>query len=189
MDAVQERPLGRTTLVEVVDLMVAHYSAIGLGPALKISRNSRMDHRDRDDLVISKMNAAQAALGNRSGIGQRRATDSDNSEQTCGGILDGLLHVLAKVTHPGGLGVQADRRSCVRGSVSQANCRDIGGRYHEFNRIGSGYKISINEGGHRRAKHDGGYLPIPAPARRRKYTPNNILMFNVLRREDSEERL
>jgi hypothetical protein len=111
--------------VEIVDLMVTHYSAVRLRPTLRIScfqRNSRMDHRDRDDLVISKMNAAQAALGNRSGIGQRRPTDSDNSEQTCGGILDGLLHVLAKVTHPGGLGVRADRRSYVRGSVSQANC-------------------------------------------------------------------
>lgn len=136
--------------MEVVDLMVAHYSAVGLRPTLRISRfqrNSRMDHRDRDDLVISKLNAAQAAPGNRSGIGQRRPTDSDNSEQTCGGIMDGLLHVLAKVTHPGRLGVQTDRRSRVRGSMSQANCRDIGGRYREFDRIGSGYKISINEGG------------------------------------------
>jgi hypothetical protein len=146
MYAVQERSLSKTILVEVVDLMVAHYSAVGLRPTLRISSNCRMDHRDRDDLVISKMDTAQAALGNRSGIGQRRPTDSDNSEQTCGGIVDGLLHVLAKVTHPGGLGVRADRRSCVRGSVSQANCRDIGGRYGEFNRIGSGYKISISEG-------------------------------------------
>jgi hypothetical protein len=156
MDAVQERSLRRTILVEVVDLMVAHYSAVGLRPTLRISsfqRNSRMDHRNRDDLVISKMNAAQAALGNRSGVGQRRPTDSDNSEQTCGGILNGLLHVLAKVTHPGGLGVRADRRSCVRGRVSQANCRDIGGRYREFNRIGSGYKILINEGDHTEVLH------------------------------------
>jgi hypothetical protein len=140
MDAVQERSLSRSILVEVVDLMMAHYSAVGLRPTLRISRfqcDSRMDHRDRDDLVVSKMNAAQAALGNRSGIGQRRPTDSDNSEQTCGGTLDGLLHVLAKVTHPRGLSIWADRRTCVRGSVSQANCRDIGGRYREFNRIGS----------------------------------------------------
>jgi len=141
MDAVQEWSLRRTILVEVV--------SVGLRPTLKISRDSRMDHRDRDDLVISKMNAAQAALGNRSGIGKRRPIESDNREQTCGGILDGLLHVLAKVTHPGGLGVRADRRVCVRGSVSQANCRDIGGRYREFNRIGNGYKIWINDGGHR----------------------------------------
>jgi hypothetical protein len=37
-------------------------------------KNSRMVQRDRDDLVISRMNAAQAALGigNRSGVGQRR---------------------------------------------------------------------------------------------------------------------
>jgi hypothetical protein len=175
MDAVQERSLSRTVLVEVVDPVVARYSAVGLRPTLRISRfqrNSRMDHRDRDDLVISKMNAAQAALGNRSGIGQRRPTDSNNSEQTCGGIVDGVLHVLAKVTHPGGLGVRADRRTWVRGSVSQANWRDIGGRYREFNRVGSGYKISINEGGHTDVL---GYLPIPVPARRRKYTPNNIL--------------
>ena len=178
MDAVQERSLRGTILAEVVELMVAHYSAIGLGPALRISRfqRSRMDHRDRDDLVISEMNAAQAALGNRAGIGQRWPTDSDDSEQTYGGILDGLLHVLAKVANPGGLGARADIRSCVRGRVSQANCRDIGGRYREFKRIGSGYKISINDGGHRRATHmDGGYLPIPVPASRRKYTPNNIL--------------
>ena len=40
----------------------------------------------------------QAALGNRGGIGLRRPTESDSSEQTCGGILDGLLHILAKVT-------------------------------------------------------------------------------------------
>src|SRR5712691_11142987 len=101
MDAVQEWSLRRTILVEVV--------SVGLRPTLKISRDSRMDHRDRYDPVISKMNAAQAALGNRSGIGKRRPIESDNREQTCGGILDGLLHVLAKVTHPGGLGVRADR--------------------------------------------------------------------------------
>ena len=88
----------------------------------RFQRNSRMDHRDRDDLVIRKMNAAQAALGNRIGIGQRRTTDSNNCEQTCGGIMDGLLHVLAKVANPGGLGIRAERRSCVRGSVSQVNC-------------------------------------------------------------------
>ena len=112
-----------------------------------------MGHRDRDNLVKSKMNATQAALGNRSGIRQRRSTESDNSEQACGGILDGLLHVLAKVTHPGGLGVQADRRSCVRNCVSQANCRDIGGRYRDSNRIGSGYKLSINDVGHADVLH------------------------------------
>jgi hypothetical protein len=67
--------------------------------------------------------------------------------------VDGLLHVLAKVTHPGGLGIRAARRSCVRGSVSQANSRDISGRYREFNRIGSGYKILINEGGHTDGLH------------------------------------
>ena len=94
------------------------------------------------------MNAAQATPGNRSGIGQRRPTESDNSEQTCGGILDGLLHVLAKVAHPGGLGVQGDRWTCVHNCMSQANCRDIDGRYRESKRIGSGYKISINDRDH-----------------------------------------
>jgi len=44
-------------------------------------------------------------------------------------------------------------QSCVHGRVSQVNCQDIGGRYREFKRIGSSYKISINNGGHRRAKH------------------------------------
>ena len=107
-----------------------------------------MNHRDRDDLVISEMNAAHAALGNRSGIGQRSPTNSDNNEQTqtCGDFLDGLLHVLVNVVHPGGLEVRTDRRSCARSSVSQAYYQDIGGRYREFNRIGSGDKISVNEG-------------------------------------------
>ena len=71
----------------------------------------------------------------------------------CGDILNGLLHVLTKVVDPGGLATQANMWSCVRGRVSQANCRDIGGKYREFKRIGSGYKISINDGGHRRATH------------------------------------
>jgi len=57
------------------------------------------------------MYAAQAALRNRSSIGQRRPTDSDNREQANGGILDGLLHVFAEVTHLGGLGIRADRLS------------------------------------------------------------------------------
>ena len=78
-------------------------------------------------------------------VGQRWSTEPDDHKQACGGILDGILHVLAKVTHPSGLNGRADRRSCVRGSVSQANCRDIGGRYREFKRIGSGYKIWIND--------------------------------------------
>lgn len=134
-----------------MELMVPHHSTVGLRSTLRVSRvqrDGRIDHRDRDDLVISKMNAAWAILGNRRGIGQRRPTESDNSEETCGGILDSLLHVVAKVAHPRGLGVQADRWSCVHGCVSQANRRDIGGRYRESKRIGSGYKISINDTGH-----------------------------------------
>jgi hypothetical protein len=99
--------------VDVVDPMVAHHSAVGLRLTLRISRfqrSSRMDHRNRDDLVISKINATQGALGNRGGIGQRRPTESDDSEQTCGGILDGLLHILAKVTHPWWVG-RPDRQA------------------------------------------------------------------------------
>ena len=40
-----------------------------------------------------------------------------------------MAHILAKVANPGGLGARADMRSCFRSRVSQANCRDIGGRY------------------------------------------------------------
>ena len=45
-------------LDELVDPMVAHYSAARLRLTLRISRfqrNSRMDHKDREDLVIRKI--------------------------------------------------------------------------------------------------------------------------------------
>ena len=56
MDAVQERSRG-TILTEVVELMVVHHRTVRLRSTLRISRlerNSRMDHGDRGDLVISK---------------------------------------------------------------------------------------------------------------------------------------
>jgi hypothetical protein len=177
--------------------------------------------------------------GNRGGIGQRRPTDSDNSEQTCSGILDDLLHILAKVTHPGGLGDQADRRmdhrdrddlviskmnatqatlgnravldsegpladmwqysgrpfaySCIRWRILVGwAAGPIGGPVFAAARprriaetsvadivsltgLGAATKYRLTRGLQKGAAHNGGYLPIIVSARRRKYTPNNIL--------------
>jgi hypothetical protein len=150
MDAVQERSPRLTAPVELVHLMVVHHCAIWLKPTLRIpafQSVGRIDHRNRDDFVISNMKAAEAAFRNGRGTGQGRHTDPDNGEQASGGILDGLLHVLAQMSHLCGLSARAERRTRIRRSMSQANCRDFSGR-HEFDRIGSGYRIYINEEGY-----------------------------------------
>ena len=134
MHAVQKRTPRLTVLVELVHLMVVHHGAI----VMKSILPRRIDHRNRYDLVIGEMYAAEAALGNGCGTGQRRHTDSDNRENTCGSILDSLLHVLAEMSHLGWSGIRAEKWPRVRRSVSQANCGDISGGHHEFIRTGSG---------------------------------------------------
>lgn len=62
MHAVQERSPRLTVLVELVHLMVVHHRAILRVP--RFQRESRFDHGDRYDLVIRKMDATEAALGN-----------------------------------------------------------------------------------------------------------------------------
>ena len=179
MHAVQERSPRLTVLVEIVHLMVVHHGAI----VMKSILPRRIDHGDRYDFVIGDMNAAEAALGNGCGTGQRRHTDPDDSEKTCGGILDGLLHVLAEMSHLGRSGVRAEKWLRIRCSMSQTDCGDISGGHHEFIRIGSGYEIYINE---ERRTPNGGYIPlaIPVPARRRKYRPINIVVWRSLREDN-----
>lgn len=64
----------------------------------------------------------ESALGNIAAIGQRKTTDTDDREQACGIILDGLLHVLSEVMYPSGFGVwangQLDGRARICHSVS-----------------------------------------------------------------------
>jgi hypothetical protein len=56
--------------------------------APRLQCETRFDHRDGHDPVI--MDAAEVALGNGCGTGQRRHTnDSGNSEKTFGSILNG----------------------------------------------------------------------------------------------------
>jgi hypothetical protein len=69
--------------------------------------------------VIGDLNAAPSALGNIAATGKRRTADTDNGEQAYSGILDGLLHVLADVTHPSWFGIWADRRPHIGRSGSQ----------------------------------------------------------------------
>ena len=68
------------------------------------------------ELMMSDLDAGDA-LGDGSRTGWRRSTDADG-EEAAGGILNRLLHVLAEVTHLGGLGVWTIGQSCVRRSVS-----------------------------------------------------------------------
>ena len=126
--------------------MVVHHGTIELASLLGVPRSQYVgvvDHGDRDDLVIRDLDAGQTALGSTVGTRERRAADAYDGEQACGGILNGLLDVLAEMAHPRWLSVRADGRSRVRGSVPQTERRDIGGR-NQFN-IGSGF-----EHGHQR---------------------------------------
>ena len=121
--------------------------------------------------MIGDLDAADSVLGNVAAPGQRRAADTDDSEEACGSVLDGLLHVLAEVTHPSGFNVRADGWARIGRSVSQTERREFSSRDYS-NRIGDGFE---NKTSTKRAhKFDGGYIPRPVPARRRKYTPNNM---------------
>jgi hypothetical protein len=55
------------------------------------------------ELMMSNLDAGEA-LGDRSRTRWRRSTGA-NGEEVAGGILNHLLHALAEVMHPGGLGV------------------------------------------------------------------------------------
>ena len=78
MDAVQERSPRLTALVELVSLVVVHYRAIEILRIPNFQREGRVDHRKRNKLVKSNVDAAEAAFWNGRGIGERRPTDSDN---------------------------------------------------------------------------------------------------------------
>jgi hypothetical protein len=56
--------------------------------------------------MIRELNATESALGDILAIRRQRATDANDGEQACIGVLDGLLHVLANVTHPSWLRAQ-----------------------------------------------------------------------------------
>ena len=49
--------------------------------------------------MISDLNVTESAVGDILAIGRQRATDANNGEQACIGVLDSLLRVLADVTH------------------------------------------------------------------------------------------
>ena len=72
------------------------------------------------ELMMSNLDVGEA-LRDGSRTRWQRATDANDGEEVAGGILNRLLHVLAEVTHLGGLDVWAIGQSCVRRSVSQAN--------------------------------------------------------------------
>ena len=99
-----------------------------MGSSLRVPRfdhERRIDYRDRNELMMSDLDVREA-LGDRSGTRQRRSTDANDGEETAGGILNGLLHVLAEVMHLCGLGVWADSRARIRRSMSHTNCGKFG---------------------------------------------------------------
>ena len=119
MDAMQEIGSMVIVIVDLVHLMV-HHGDVGTGPSVGIPRfdhESRINYRDGDELMMNNLDAGEA-LGDGSRTGWRRSTDADDGEEAAGGILNRLLHVLAEVTHLGGLGVWTIGQSCVRRSVS-----------------------------------------------------------------------
>src|SRR5260221_13769229 len=118
MDPMQERALRLTLLVDMV-----HHRAIRMGSSLRAPRfdhESRIDYRDRNELMMSELDAREA-IGDRGGTRQRRSADAGDGEETAGGILNDLLHVLADVMHLCRLCVWADSRSCIRRSMSHTN--------------------------------------------------------------------
>ena len=64
----------------------------------RFDRERRIDLGDRNELMMSDLDAREA-LGDRGSTRQRRTADADDREETAGGVLNGLLHVLAKVMH------------------------------------------------------------------------------------------
>ena len=88
---------------------------------------------------VGDLNAAESVLGSIAATGQQRAADTDDREEACGSVLDGLLHVLAEVTHPSRFGVRANERACIGHSVSQEDRREFGGRNYS-DRIGDGFE-------------------------------------------------
>ena len=116
MNPMQERALRPTLLVDTV-----HH--IGMGSGLGVPRfdhESRVDYRDGNDPMMSDLDPREA-LGDRAGTRQRRSTDANDSEETAGGILNSLLHILAEVMHLCRLGVWADSWSHIRRSMSYTN--------------------------------------------------------------------
>ena len=99
MDPMQEWP-GALRLTLLVDMV--HHRAIRMGSSLRPScfdHKRRIDYRDRNKLMMSDLDARKA-LRDRSGTQQRRSTDANHDgKETAGGILNGLLHVLAEVMH------------------------------------------------------------------------------------------
>src|SRR5712672_743591 len=113
MNAVQEWALRRTVLVELVHPMVIHCAI-----RILISRfdyKSRFNHRDGDEFMVRNLDAGKAAIRDGS---RTRPTDTDYRKKTSGGILNGLLHILAEVTHLGRFGVRVDRWSHIRCGMS-----------------------------------------------------------------------
>lgn len=101
---------------------------VGMGASLKIARfdhESRIECRDRDELMMSDLDTGKA-LGDGSGTGQRRSADADDGKEAAGGTLDGLLHVFAEVTHLGRPSVWANGRSSIGRGVSYTNGRKFG---------------------------------------------------------------
>ena len=77
-----------------MDMM--HHRDIRVVP--RFDRESRVDYGDGNELMMSDLDAREA-IGDRGSTRQRRTTDADDSEETAGGVLNGLLHVLAEVMH------------------------------------------------------------------------------------------
>lgn len=105
----------------------AHHGWVRMGANLGVYRfdPKRIDHRDGAELMVGNLDAGDATLRDGSSTRQRRSTDADDSEDTSGGILNGLLHVLAKVAHLGPLSVWACSRSHIGCSVPQADGGDL----------------------------------------------------------------
>ena len=90
--------------------MVVYHGAIGMVLRIPCSKHSSIvDDRDRSELVIGDLNAAESILRSIAATRQQRAADTDDREEACGRVLGGLLHVLAEVMHPNRFSVRVDR--------------------------------------------------------------------------------
>jgi hypothetical protein len=137
MNAMQERAPRMTVLV--------HNCNVWMGASLRIARFDHESSRD-DELMMNNLDTGEA-LWDGNDIRLRRSTDANDGEEAAGSILDGLLHVLADVTHLGRLDVRANGRSSIRRSVSHTNGRKFSSRNPEIKRTGNGYKVYISEVG------------------------------------------
>jgi hypothetical protein len=75
-------------------------SLSGLGAVIPALARRRDTPNNICHLLFGDPRVRTMALGNACGTGQRRYTDSSNSEKMCGGILNGM-HILAEASHPG----------------------------------------------------------------------------------------